>query len=380
MPFIQKIYTWLLLNPKVAIRRCLEYDPEEVLAHVEWLYAQADGPDPSGKRILVKPNILSDEYPIKAITTHPVVVEAVIKYLQSKGAKVFVGDSPTFDNRKFTGEKSGISQVAESCGATWVRFNDPGISKKVGSASIKITNLVNKVDLIISVSKLKNHELMFFTGAIKNIFGFVQGFGKIRQHTRYPDRYKLAEFLVDLEEVVKPHFHIMDGIIALEGSGPGNGYPKKVNVLLASVNPLALDIIASRIVGYNPLEIPTNKIALQKGLLLKNVNDIIIKGPDPDTIVIRDFKRIVTGGEKGIIFNFFKKRIPFLRRFDKRPVFNNKLCIKCSKCIDICPVKILHFDDKRENKVLINDSKCIRCYCCHEVCRERAIDIKRKVI
>jgi ferredoxin len=93
-------------------------------------------------------------------------------------------------------------------------------------------------------------------------------------------------------------------------------------------------------VGYNPLEIPTNKIALERGSLLKNMDDIIIKGTDPDTIVVRDFKRIHKGGEAGIIFKHFKKKIPLLRRLNKRPVFNSKLCIGCSKCIDICPVTI----------------------------------------
>jgi len=363
----------------VAVRRCFEYNPEEILKHIEWLYTEGNGPDPGGKKILVKPNILSDDDPVKAITTHPDVVEAVIRYLQSRGATVFVGDSPTFDTRKFTGEKSGIRQVVDKCGATWVRFNDAAIVRKVGTTSIKITALVAKVDLIISLSKLKNHELMFFTGAMKNIFGFVPAFNKAMQHIKYPDRYKFGKFFVDLEEVIKPDFHIMDGIVALEGPGPGNGYPKKVNVLLASVNPLALDIIASRIVGYNPLEIPINKIALERGLLLKNINDIIIKGTDPDTIVVKDFKRIVTGGETGIILKYFKDKIPFLRRFDKRPLFDSKLCTSCSKCIDICPVKTLRFDNIKKNKVLVNDAKCIRCYCCHEVCRERAIEIKRKV-
>jgi uncharacterized protein (DUF362 family)/Pyruvate/2-oxoacid:ferredoxin oxidoreductase delta subunit len=367
------------MGSTVAVRRCFEYDPEEIAEHIAWLYMESHGPDPSGKKILLKPNILSDDEVYKATTTHPVVVEAVIRYLQSRGATVFVGDSPTFDTRNFTGRKCGIRQVVDKCGATWVRFNDDAIIRKVGNSEIKITALITKVDLIISLSKMKNHELMIFSGAMKNIFGFVPGFNKAMQHVKYPDRYKFGEFFVDLEEVIKPHFHLMDGIIAMEGPGPGNGYPKKVNVLLASVNPLALDITASSIVGYNPLEIPTNKIALDRGLLLKNMDEIIIKGTDPDTIVVRDFKRIHKGGEAGIIFKFFKKKIPLLRRFNERPVFNSKICIGCSKCIDICPVKILRFDNKKKNTVLVNDARCIHCYCCHEVCRERAIEIKRKV-
>jgi uncharacterized protein (DUF362 family)/NAD-dependent dihydropyrimidine dehydrogenase PreA subunit len=363
----------------VAVQRCFDYDPREIAKHIAWLYTESDGPDPAGKTILLKPNILSDDEPFKATTTHPAVVEAVITYLQSRGATVLVGDSPTFDNRKFTGEKCGIRQITDKCGATWVRFNEAAVIRKVGSSEIKITALITKVDLLISLSKLKNHELMILSGAMKNIFGFVPAFNKAMQHVKYPDRYKFGQFFVDLEEAIKPHFHIMDGIIAMEGPGPGNGYPKKVNVLLASVNPLALDIIASRILGYNPLDIPTNKIALKRGILLKDMDDIIIKGTDPETIVVRDFKRIDKGGEAGIIFKYFKKKIPFFRRLNKRPVFDSKLCIGCSKCIDICPVKILRYDNKRKNKVLVNETECIHCYCCHEVCREGAIEIKRKI-
>jgi uncharacterized protein (DUF362 family)/NAD-dependent dihydropyrimidine dehydrogenase PreA subunit len=363
----------------VAIRRCFEYNIEEVTKHVAWLYQESYGPDPLGKKVLLKPNILSDDDPVKAMTTHPVVVEAVIRYLQSRGATVFVGDSPTIDSARFTGEKSGIRQAVDKCGATWVRFNDAAITRKVGASEIKITAQVAKVDLIISLSKLKNHELMIFSGAMKNIFGFVPGFNKAIQHLNYPDRHKLGKFFVDLEETVKPHYHIIDGIVAMEGPGPGNGYPKKVNVLLASVNPLALDIIASRIVGYDPLDIPTIKIAMERGSLLSNMEDIVITGPDPDTIIVKDFKRIYKGGEAGIIFKHLKRNLPFVRRFDKKPVFNRKLCNSCSKCIDICPLKILCFDDRKQNTVLVDEARCIRCYCCTEVCREGAIEIKRKV-
>ena len=367
------------MGSTVGVQRCFDYNPEEIAKHIAWLYTESNGPDPAGKTILLKPNILSDDEPNKATTTHPAVIEAVIIYLQSKGATVLVGDSPTFDTRKFTGENCGIRLVVSKCGATWVRFNEDSVIRKVGTAEIKVTSLITQVDIIISLSKLKNHELMILSGAIKNIFGFVPGFNKAMQHVRYPDRYKFGEFFVDLEEAIRPHFHIMDGIVAMEGPGPGNGYPKKVNVLLASVNPLALDIVASRILGYNPLDIPTNKIALARGVLLKNTDEIIIKGTDPETIIVRDFKRIDKGGESGIIFKYFKKKIPVIRRLIKRPVFDSKLCIGCSKCIDICPVKILHYDKRKKNKVLVKEAECIHCYCCQEVCREGAIEIKRKV-
>lgn len=150
-------------------------------------------------------------------------------------------------------------------------------------------------------------------------------------------------------------------------------------MLLASVNPLALDIVACRIIGYNPEKIPVNRIALSRGRLLKSIDDIIIMGTDPETIVIADFKQIISGNGSGILFKFLKSKIPVMRRFDKRPLFSSNLCISCAKCIKICPYNALRFDSKNRNTVLIDDPKCIRCFCCHEVCMERAVEIKRKV-
>ena len=306
----------------VAIKKCSNYDIDEVLKHIEWLYTQANGPDPKGKTILVKPNITSDEEPSKAITTHPVVVEAVIKYLLENGAlSIIVGDSPTIDNRKFTGLKSGIRQVAEKCGAKWTRFNGPSVARKIGNGTVKVTSLIEEVDLIINLPKLKTHELMHYTGAMKNIFGLVPGFNKAIQHSRFPNKLKMADFFVDFEEVIKPHFHILDGIIAMEGPGPGSGYPKNVNVIMASQNPLALDLLACRIIGYNPELIPINKLALRRGHLIKSINDIQIKGPDSDTLKVKDFRKITSTGISGIILNFLKQKLPMLRSFDKRPVF-----------------------------------------------------------
>ena len=128
------------MSSTVAVQRCFEYNPEEIAKHIAWLYKESNGPDPAGKTILLKPNILSDDEPNKATTTHPAVVEGVIAYLQSKGATVLVGDSPTFDTRKFTGEICGIRQVVSKCDATWVRFNESAIIRKVGTSEIKITS------------------------------------------------------------------------------------------------------------------------------------------------------------------------------------------------------------------------------------------------
>ncbi|HSQ88477.1 DUF362 domain-containing protein, partial [Romboutsia sp.] len=60
-----------------------------------------------------------------------------------------------------------------------------------------------------------------------------------------------------------------------------------------------------------------------------------------------------------------------------KPIIRHKDCVKCGKCIEACPAKVM---DITENKVSINLDKCIRCYCCHELCPKKAVDIKRSFI
>jgi uncharacterized protein (DUF362 family) len=91
------------MNNKVTVRKCSEYDLNEVYGQISEIWQKCEGPEVSGKRVLLKPNILIDSDPSKAICTHPVVVEAAIRLLQSKGAIVLVGDSPGAMARGYKG-------------------------------------------------------------------------------------------------------------------------------------------------------------------------------------------------------------------------------------------------------------------------------------
>ena len=150
------------MDNRVAVRRCQNYNVEEVLSLISDIYESGGGPDVKGKKVLVKPNILTDSDPDKCICTHPVVVEAMVRYLQSMGAAVFVGDSPAVHLKGFKGEKSGIRKVCEETSATWVDFMKNPIEKKLKNGKIRIASIVNEIDLIISLPKFKNHELVYF--------------------------------------------------------------------------------------------------------------------------------------------------------------------------------------------------------------------------
>src|SRR5450759_2526662 len=281
-----------MMNNKIAVRRCNEYDLHEVYDLISEIYKKTDGPDVKGKRVLVKPNILTDDDPSKCISTHPVVVEAMIRFLQSKGATVMVGDSPAVHTQKFKGEKSGIFKVCEITGATWVNFMTNPDEKTLRKGRIRIAAIVNQVDLIISLPKFKNHELVYFTGAIKNTLGLVPGFSKGKQHALHQNRKEFGEFLVDLNETITPDYFLMDGIMGMEGPGPGRVFPVEIGILLGSTNPLALDIIANRIAGYDPMVIPTSRTALFRKKWLQSEDDIDYDGPELSTIIKAGFNKV----------------------------------------------------------------------------------------
>src|SRR5674476_1142633 len=91
------------MNNKIAIRKCNKYELHEIYDLISDIYKKTDGPDVRGKKVLVKPNILTDYDPAKCISTNPVVVQAIIRFLQSNGATVMVGDSPAVHTQRFRG-------------------------------------------------------------------------------------------------------------------------------------------------------------------------------------------------------------------------------------------------------------------------------------
>jgi uncharacterized protein (DUF362 family)/Pyruvate/2-oxoacid:ferredoxin oxidoreductase delta subunit len=367
------------MNNKIAVRKCKEYVLNEVQDIIADIYRKTGGPDVTGKKVLLKPNILTDDDPAKCISTHPVVVEAMVRFMQSEGATVFVGDSPAVHTQKFHGEKSGIFRVCEKTGAIWVDFMADPVEKSLRNGKIRIAAIVDQVDLIISLPKFKNHELVYFTGAIKNTLGLVPGFSKAKQHAKHQDRSKFGEFLVDLNEAVTPDYFLMDSIMGMEGPGPGRGMPVEIGLLLGSSNPLVLDIIASRIAGYEPMVIPTSRAAFFRKKWLQSEDEVVYDGPEMSSIINTGFTRIPISTTNNIALKFVMGRIKFLKKLERRPVFIHEKCTGCQKCVNICPVQAILPLPSDKTHILLTDSKCIRCFCCSEVCTDNAVVIRRKV-
>ncbi len=370
---------------KVAVVSCNTYEKEELAEAVEKVFSIAPPPDVTGKKILVKPNILSDSPPEKAVTTRGEFVREVILQLQKRGAaEILVGDSPGIPKPRFSARRCGIADAVKETGAKWVDFSKDKITVSSETAKVqkefKVTSFAGEVDMIFSLPKLKTHQLMYFTGAVKNLFGLLPGLSKSPFHVKYPDRDVFGEMLLDLLEAVKPSYGIMDGVIGMEGPGPGNGTPYPVKIIAGSTNLPALDITASAIIGYDPLIVPTNRLALKRKMGIRSLEDIETAGVPLENVKVDNYRLIAGKKHRNMIFDLFKssKMIQQYRLKRKpKPYFIEEKCIQCGECIKICASDANWFEEGANGKyVAVDYNKCIRCYCCHEVCPADAIEIR----
>lgn len=350
---------------KVSIVKCESYKQEEVDQAVKEALKLISFKFRKGMKVLLKPNVLYAAPPEKAITTHPSILIALCKLL--KGCEIYIGDSPGYANKDEAFKVSGISDVAEKFKTNLVNFNTTNLivfknDKNVFLKEVYFPKLIKEVDLIVNLPKLKTHGLMKYTGAIKNLYGFIPGGKKAYYHLMADSEEKFGQLLVELYRYVKPKLTIMDAVVGMEGFGPSAGNPKQTGLILASKDCLSLDIIASGIIGFKPEEIQTTKIAIEKGL----------------------YSHIEKIGSKDIRVKYKKARTleKKLPRFIKRLIYKNRIridnkkCKKCYICYAHCPAKAI----KKGEKLTIDNKKCIQCFCCHELCSHKAVRINNFLI
>jgi uncharacterized protein (DUF362 family)/Pyruvate/2-oxoacid:ferredoxin oxidoreductase delta subunit len=364
---------------RVVILRCDTYAHDQVVTAIQRGVDMLGGISvfaKPGERIVMKPNILIGTDPDKGVTTHPTVFRAAGKLLKDAGAIVSYGDSPSFGKAEPNLRRSGLKQVGDELGFGIADF-DSGTSVSHRNALLvkkfDVANGVLNSDGLVSLPKFKTHGLTRFTGAVKNQFGCVPGLLKSQYHVKLPDPYDFATMLVDLNTLIKPRLSIMDGIVAMEGNGPRSGKLKRLNVLLLSSDPIALDATACRIAHLDPEVVPTSKPGEKAGLGTYHIENIELMGEALESFVDKSFQvnRTPPMSSSGGRFTVFLKN-----RVTQRPVIDKAKCTCCGTCITLCSVqpKAIDWYEGDESRPPRYDyNRCIRCYCCQETCPEGAI-------
>jgi uncharacterized protein (DUF362 family) len=248
----------------VSIEKCGSYDDHEVRKAVKACLAPLGGLESvvsDGDCVLVKLNLLSAKAPEAAVTTHPAIVRATVELVQELGATPVLGDSPgggsTAASYKALLEKTGIQDVVDNTGCELVRFDEA--KREVAATNAKtfkklmLANAITEADVIIGLPKLKTHNLTYYTGAVKLLYGYVPGLFKTEYHLHTANDINLfADLLLDIYETYPPALTLMDAIVGMEGAGPSNGKPRKIGLILSSKSCTALDYVAVTIAGFDP--------------------------------------------------------------------------------------------------------------------------------
>ena len=371
---------------QVSLRYCDNYDFDILKATLDESVASLGGWGKyiaPGDRVLVKPNLLTKKKPDEAVTTHPVFVKALVSLLIEHGASVVIGDSPggPFTNALLTGvyRATGMEDIANETGATLNRnFGSFTADNPRGAIMKKLTlvDMINDVDKIICVAKLKTHAMMTYTGAVKNMFGMVPGISKAEYHLNIPDYEKFADALVDICLACEPVLSFIDGIIGMEGNGPAAGMPVHTGAVMVSPSPYHLDLVACKMIGLTPKDVPMLRRMIARGMVDEEMLDIDFTSERMTRFTARPY---VAAETKGVI-NVVDLPMPkFLKNFiakyvQTRPVFKADICNGCGVCKEACPVDIIKI---KESQATLNYRDCIRCYCCQELCPRHAIHVHR---
>ena len=370
------------MSYQVSIEKCGSYNDQEVRKAVEACLAPLGGLESvvsGGDRVLVKLNLLSAKSPEAAVTTHPAIVKATVELVQELGAIPVLGDSPgggsTAASYKALLEKTGIQAVIDKTGCEIVRFDEA--KREVAPAKAKtfkkltLAKAVTEADVIIRLPKLKTHTLTYYTGAVKLLYGYIPGLFKTEYHLHTANDINLfADLLLDIHETYPPALTLMDAIVGMEGAGPSNGKPRKIGLVLSSKSCTALDYVAATIAGFDPMSVPTVRLAQERRVGPARLEGVRIYGERVQPLVVEDFEKTLTA--------LLSRAPPFLINTLKRfiaakPVIDVSNCKHCGECFRACPPNAIAF--KKARVPDIDYSTCIRCYCCQELCPEGAITV-----
>lgn len=361
---------------EVSILKCANYDDELVYETVREAVDLVGGMGNfimEGERILIKPNLLAGKPAEAAVTTHPAVVKAIIRLVQESGAVPVVGDSPGIGSAVKIAEKCGIMEACLSTGAEFIEFNRLVMVENPTGHTFKRIEVAQEaldVDGIINVAKLKTHAQMHLTLGVKNLFGCVPGKRKPQWHlSAGVDTRHFASMLLDLHDMLNPRLTVMDGIVGMEGNGPGSGTPRPLELVLASADAVAMDAVITEILGASPDEVPILATAMYWGKEQADVCNVNVLGESIEDIRVKDFDfpPQIRLNFASYLPYFIDKRLR--KALTSRPHVDRKACTLCNVCVEVCPATVMSSTDR----ITINYDACIRCYCCQEMCPQGAI-------
>ena len=265
----------LINSTSVALLHCPQYLRKELTEAVDQLCAVLQFKVTAGTRVLLKPNLLSGRSTEHLACTHPLLVAAVAEWFVEQGASVAIGDSPAFGTAEGVMRTTGIEKALEGMPVELMNFDQSTTVRLAGGVKVNVATAALDCDMLINLPRVKAHSQLYMTLAVKNYFGTVVGFQKPLWHLRYGDREEMfASHLVDLLKVLPGGLTVIDGIVAMHGTGPVAGQPYSLGLLGGSLNPVSIDTALLKVLGLD----------LHKSIVWQECARRNLAGSDPDML------------------------------------------------------------------------------------------------
>jgi uncharacterized protein (DUF362 family) len=287
-------------------------------------------PDGPGS-IMLKPNLVGDASP--PVTTNMDVVRALAVIMKKAGNSVMIGEGSAMaagynnDPPCYTKDPGILENFQQDV------FNRLGYTEMADSISVPLVNLhigpmvevnlpdgkvdnkitlhrgLTQIDLLCSVPVMKTHNRAHVTLGMKNLIGLYPGtvYGNLRAEVHDAALAKGSDAIsYEIVDMVRanPKFGltVIDCSTAMEGNGPSGGSPRKMDLIIAGTNPLATDVVAASVMGFDPKEIQQLYLAHSLGMGPIKLSDIEVRGARVRNVK-QDFEKPVlqpwTEGEIG---------------------------------------------------------------------------------
>jgi uncharacterized protein (DUF362 family) len=221
------------------------------------------------KRILVKPNFVSTNRPLAA--SHADEIRAILDFFKPhfKG-EIIVGESAPSRNGTFEGfQNFGYLPLEKEYGIKLVDLNkEPWVYRYVFGKDHRpmpiriISTFLDRDTYIVSAAKMKTHDRAVTTLSLKNTLigaplndGKKNDKGLTHMEYNFTPKETLHFNMFHLAQEIWPDLGIIDGFEAMEGNGPVGGTPVDARIALASLDPLALDTLTTRVMGFDSSKI-----------------------------------------------------------------------------------------------------------------------------
>ncbi len=270
-------------------------------------------------RIMLKPNLVAES---PDFTTKPAVIQTLARIMQTAGKEVLIGEGSAAASgfnvksgetyrtknrelldlmQQYVFDRLGYTELAKSMRIPLVNLHSGEMVEvpvSGGHAFDKITlhHSLSDIDLLCSVPMMKTHVLATVTLGMKNLIGLYPGtvYASVRawihEHAAQAGSPGVAFEIIDMVKASKIGLVVVDGSMAMEGDGPTDGNLVKMDVIVAGTNPLATDMVATSVMGFETNDIPTFEVAHKAGMQPTHINQIEVRGENIRN-VRRRFKR-----------------------------------------------------------------------------------------